>query len=159
MGLAAIHAGRSESMRRPGRIEKGRRLLVVLAVVAVSGILFGGFVRIPYGQSETVREIMEEKLDHAHGILEALIFEDFDEIEANAAWLGLLAEAAEWHVYQTPDYTRYSTEFFKSVGALGEAAKKKDLEGAAAAYADMTTKCVRCHKYVRGVRHAAVRTP
>lgn len=145
-------------MRRNLRTGTGRAGAKASLVVLLVGIAAAtGWGHMASGQSDTVRAIMQEKLDHAHGVLEAMIFEDLEAVETDAAWLSLLAEAAEWHVYETPEYTKYSTEFFKSVGALSEAARSKDLEGAAAAYAQMTVSCVSCHKYVRGVRQASAR--
>ena len=46
----------------------------------------------------------------------------------------------------------HSVEFRRTADAITAAAKKKNLDGAALAYVDMTMKCVNCHKYVRGVR-------
>jgi cytochrome c556 len=56
---------------------------------------------------------------------------------------------------QTPEYSQRSAEFRRAADALTEAARKRNLDGATLAYVDVTTKCVSCHKYVRGVRIAA----
>jgi cytochrome c556 len=55
-------------------------------------------------------------------------------------------------VLQTPEYHDRSMEFRRSADAMTEAARKKNLEGAALAYVDVTMKCVACHKYVRQVK-------
>jgi hypothetical protein len=38
-------------------------------------------------------------------------------------------------------------------------ARQKNLDGAALKYVELSLKCVNCHKYVRGVRMAAIAEP
>jgi hypothetical protein len=46
----------------------------------------------------------------------------------------------------------HSNDFRRSADSIVQAAKAKNLDGAALAYVDMTLTCVRCHKHVRKVR-------
>jgi len=55
-------------------------------------------------------------------------------------------------VLQTPEYRERSNDFRRSVNAITDAARKKNLEAATLAYVDSTLKCVSCHKYVRQSR-------
>jgi hypothetical protein len=57
-------------------------------------------------------------------------------------------------VLQTPEYLQQSQDFRRTADAVTEAAKKKNLDGTALAYVELTMKCINCHKYVRGVRMA-----
>ncbi len=127
--------------------------LFTIAVVAVS--LWGTL--LPSRQSDPLETIMQWKLEYAHNLLQALILEDFEAIDRNSERLQRLSEASNWNVIRTHEYTRHNSEFRLAVDALKTAAQEKDLDAAALAYAEMTFKCVQCHKYVRGVERAGLR--
>ncbi len=110
-------------------------------------------------ESDKVAIFMKAKLEHSQKVLEGLTMEDFDKIAKNAQEMSLLSQASTWQVLQTPEYHDRSVEFRRSVDGLTEMARKKNLEGAALAYVDVTMKCVSCHKYVRKVRMSRVDAP
>jgi cytochrome c556 len=101
-----------------------------------------------------VREFMRRKLTHSEQVLEGLATEDFKSIAQHAQQLSLLSQATTWQVLQTADYLDHSSEFRRAADRLTEAARKKNLDGAALAYVDMTMSCINCHKYVRETRAA-----
>lgn len=101
-----------------------------------------------------VRDFMRQKLVHSQKVLEGLTVDDLEMVAKHSQDLSLLSQAASWQVLQTPEYLDRSAEFRRAVDTLTEAAQKKNLDGAALAYVDVTMKCVSCHKYVRGVRIA-----
>jgi hypothetical protein len=105
-------------------------------------------------EADKVAIFMRAKLEHSQKVLEGLTLEDFDKIAKHSQEMSLLSQASTWQVLQTPEYHDRSVEFRRSVDGLTEMAKKKNLEGAALAYVDVTMKCVSCHKYVRRVRMA-----
>jgi cytochrome c556 len=109
--------------------------------------------------TDKVAIFMRAKLEHSQKVLQGLTMEDYDMIAKHAQEMSLLSQASTWQTLQTPEYHDRSVEFRRSVDALTEAAKKKNLEGAALAYVDATMKCVSCHKYVRKVRMARVDEP
>jgi hypothetical protein len=121
-------------------------------------LIIGGGVVLPTSArcQDNVAIFMKAKLTHAQQVLKGLALEDFDLIAKHAQAMSLLCEDENWMVLQTPEYRERSTEFRRSVDAITEAAKKKNLEGAALGYVDATMKCVNCHKYVRKVRMAKV---
>lgn len=139
-----------------------RRLLVATLSVAAVGVALSGAMsnmtssstNVQAQEPNKVSEFMRAKLNHSQRVLEGLAVEDFDLIAKNAQELSLLSQATTWQVLQTAEYRERSTEFRRSADALSEAARKKNLEGAALAYVDVTMKCVNCHKYVRQVRMA-----
>lgn len=109
------------------------------------------------GQSQDLtapKVFMRGKLDHSQKLLESLVMEDFDGLAKQSQQLSLLSLAASWQVIQTPEYAQQSLEFRRAADAIHNAAEKKNIDGAALAYVEMTMKCVNCHKYVRGVRMA-----
>jgi cytochrome c556 len=103
---------------------------------------------------DDLRDFMHAKLTHSQKVLEGLTSNDFDLIAKHAEQLTQVSQASNWQVLQTEDYIEQSREFRRASSAVRDAAKKKNLDGAALAYVDMTMKCVNCHKYVRGVRLA-----
>jgi hypothetical protein len=110
-----------------------------------------------YGESQdqaAPKVFMRAKLDHSQKLLEALVMEDFDGLAKQSQNLSLLSLAASWQVIQTPEYAQQSLEFRRAADAVHNNAEKKNIDGAALAYVQMTMKCVNCHKYVRGVRMA-----
>ena len=106
-------------------------------------------------QRAAPKDFMRSKLDHSQKLLEGLTLEDYDDIAKHAQELSLLSLAASWQVLQTPEYAQQSLEFRRAADAVVSAAKKKNLDGAALAYVELTMKCINCHKYVRGTRMAA----
>jgi cytochrome c556 len=97
---------------------------------------------------------MRAKLAHSQKLLEGLTTANFDLLAKHSQELALLSQATNWNVLQTEDYLQHSIEFRRAANAVTEAAKQKNLDGATLAFVDMTMKCVRCHKYVRGVSMA-----
>jgi hypothetical protein len=103
-------------------------------------------------QPNQVKGYMKIKLTQAQKVLEGLALEDFDMIAKNAQAMNLLSRDTNWTVLQTSEYARQSEEFQRTTDAIREAAKKKNLDGAALGYVELTMKCIQCHKYVRDAR-------
>lgn len=101
-----------------------------------------------------VRVFMRQKLAYSQKVLEGITMDDLEMVVKNSQELSLLSRETTWQVLQTPEYLQRSIEFRRAADALTEAAKKKNLDGAALAYMDVTMKCVTCHTYVRDVRMA-----
>lgn len=108
---------------------------------------------------ETIEKFMRAKLTHSQVLLEALAVEDYDKLVKSSQEMSLLTLAESWQVLQTADYLHESMAFRRSADALNAAAKKKNLDGAALAYVEMTMNCVRCHKMVRHAKMAAAEQP
>jgi hypothetical protein len=108
---------------------------------------------------DKVALFMRAKLEHSQKVMEGLATENFDLIAKNAQAMSLLSMAEDWQVLETPEYNQHSQEFRRSADAITDAAKKKNLDGAALAYVDTTLKCVNCHKYVRKVKLARLEPP
>ncbi len=105
-------------------------------------------------QRANLKDFMRVKLGHSQKVMEGLVLEDFDEIAKNAQEMSLLSLAETWQVFETPEYVEYSRKFRNAADALTDAAKQKNLDRATLAFNQVTTKCVECHKYVRGIRMA-----
>jgi hypothetical protein len=127
-----------------------------LALTGILAVIFGGLLVVA-GNSDPpptnkVGDYMRVKLTHCQKVLEGLTIEDFDEIAKNSQAMSLLSQTSNWQVLQTAEYLQQSQDFRRTADAVTEAAKTKNLDGAALAYVELTMKCINCHKYVRGVR-------
>ena len=109
--------------------------------------------------SKDLKVFMDAKLEHSQKLLKGLTLQDFKAIKKEAQELSLLSRASTWQVLQTEDYIQHSREFRRAADDIRAAAEKNNLDGAALAYVDMTMSCVRCHKYVRGVKMADLGLP
>ena len=120
--------------------------------VVLAGLLAASARSQP--QQQGVSQLMRMKLEHSQKVLEGVAVEDFKLISDNARSLTALSQAAEWRVFQTPEYRQYSAEFRRTADALAAMADAKNLDGAALNYVQLTMTCVNCHKYVRVIRLA-----
>lgn len=132
-----------------------RLSLICLAAGTVLACLLTPLALSQRPDKPDVKDFMRGKLTHMQKVLEGITTEDYDLIRKDANQLVLLSHAAEWRVLMTPEYQQHSAEFRRTAQSVVDAAKKKNLDGAALAYVDMTMKCVTCHKYVRSVRMAS----
>ena len=106
-----------------------------------------------------VHEFMRLKLENSQKVLEGLAVEDFDLIAKNAQALDLMSKATNWQVLQTEQYVRLSQDFQRTAEAVRDAAKKRNLDGAALGYVELTMQCINCHKYVRDERAQTEKLP
>jgi hypothetical protein len=103
-------------------------------------------------EDKKITELMQSKLRHSQKVLEGVAVGDFKEIAANAEDLIAISKEAEWRVLKTPQYELRSNEFRRTADELVKNAEAKNLDAAALSYVELTMTCVKCHKYVRGVR-------
>ena len=128
-----------------------RNQLVRLAFILAIAGCFSGITKSASAQ-DALSAFMKAKLVHAEKTLEGLVKEDFDLVAKHSQAISLLCEDVTWMVLKTPEYQERSNEFRRSVNAITDAARKKNLEAATLAYVDATLKCVSCHQHVRKVR-------
>ncbi len=136
----------------PTPVPSGFRTLVVMAALVActaGGVWLAATAADGPPQPDKVAVFMRAKLAHSQNVLEGLTTEDYELIEEGAQELALASLDSNWQVLHTEDYARQSAEFRRACGTLRDAAKEKNLDGAALAWMDVTLKCVQCHKYVR----------
>jgi hypothetical protein len=98
---------------------------------------------------DALSDFMKAKLVHSQKTLEGLAKGDYELIAKHSQAINLLCDDEKWAVLKTMEYHERSKEFQRSVYAITEAARNKNLEAATLAYVDSTLKCVSCHNYVR----------
>jgi cytochrome c556 len=128
---------------------KSRMMVAIASLITVVLVSQTG-----HGQKPDLRDFMRAKLKLSQSILEGLVREELDPVARAANDLKLLSLDSSWQVLQTPEYLEYSRRFRDDADTLREAAKKHKLDAATVAFNQVTTRCVECHKYVRGVRMA-----
>jgi cytochrome c556 len=126
---------------------KRRVLIITFLLTVVTGF------SVALAQSKrnrAAKEFMREKLELSQRVLEGITTEEYDLIIAKGARLSAMTKAADWRLFENPDYDQQSLMFRRQVDALVKAAKDKNLDAATLAYVRMTMNCVDCHKLVRG---------
>jgi cytochrome c556 len=124
----------------------GRWLFLLATMVGTTGIGSAALCE------DALSDFMKAKLVHSQKTLEGLAKADYELIAKHSQAISLLCEDELWAVLKTPEYQQRSDEFRRSVNAITDAARKKNLEAATLAYVDSTLKCVSCHKYVRNTK-------
>lgn len=98
-------------------------------------------------------EAMKEKRLRAHAVLDALTAGDAEAVRKNAQSLSEIADMRVFAAgYKTDRYKFQAQAFRAAVEDMLAAAKAKNLDAAALAYADMTRTCVKCHTHFRGIK-------
>jgi hypothetical protein len=129
-----------------------------LAMTLLGLVVVGGWAASRSSAEPKVNDVhtfMQVKLEDSKKVLEGLTTENFDLMVKNSQEMSLLSEDALWQVLQTPEYVQRSADFRRITDRLTEAARKKNLDGAALAYVELTMSCIECHKYVRDQRSGA----
>ncbi len=130
---------------------KPQTLLITTLTLAFVGTWFS---QAQTSTKPTTKEIMKEKLDYAHFLLNGIATENFDLIANNAEKLNQLSLSTVWREGRTPEYEALSADFRRHAVALTKAAKDRNLDAASLAYVQMTLSCVNCHKYMRNSKMA-----
>jgi len=104
--------------------------------------------------NSTVQDLMRQKLESAHAILDALALEDFTKIEYHAKLLKEISHATTWYKADSEDFRHHAKSFQNSADYLAEQAKLRSLEGASLGYIRVQLDCIECHKVVRAAKKA-----
>jgi hypothetical protein len=130
-----------------GQMKTSIKFMLVLLVLVLSA------PALP-GQTPSTRRVMREKLTHSQRILEAILTSDFALLDRETAALTRVTETAAWQALRSPEYLRQSEAFLTANRALNEAAKNRDLDGAAELYTSLTMSCFACHRHMKDSRIA-----
>jgi len=97
-----------------------------------------------------LKELMQSKLKQSQLILEGIAVEDFDKLASSSDRLLLITQQAEWLAFDDDQYRAQSDAFRRAVKQIGTEARRRNVDGAAMGYVQMTLACVNCHKAMRG---------
>jgi hypothetical protein len=107
-------------------------------------------------QAQTARTggVMREKLGHAQRLLEALTTSNRELLVHESTEMVRISKSPQWAELKTRDLKAYTETFLKTVAALDAAARRNDLDTAAAEYSAMTMACYQCHRRLKDLRVA-----
>jgi cytochrome c556 len=92
---------------------------------------------------------MKQKLSHSQSLFQALAEANFDQLAESAAKLATLNKVEEFVRHRNPKYKAQLDIFQYATEELGRQAEKKNIEGAALAFHQLTLSCVNCHRQLR----------
>jgi len=127
---------------------------IALGLALGTGMALDGAGRPAAAQLPNLDEIMRNKLQHGQDLMEAVVLGQHTAVERHAYELTLLSEASTWTALRTPQYLEQAAGFRDSATRLMEAAQQQDMDRVAAAYTELVTTCVQCHRHVRGAARA-----
>ena len=106
-------------------------------------------------QTTALNRVMRQKLEQSQGMLAAVVMSNWADLERRSEALVRITNDPAWAVLNTPEYAKQSQAFLRAAQDLVDAAKRRDLDAAPAAYVSLTLSCVQCHRYVARARIAA----
>jgi hypothetical protein len=106
-------------------------------------------------QTTALNRVMRQKLEQSQGMLAAVVMSNWTDLERRSEALVRITNDPAWAVLNTPEYAKQSQAFLRAAQDLVDAAKRRDLDAAPAAYVSLTLSCVQCHRYVARARIAA----
>jgi cytochrome c556 len=92
---------------------------------------------------------MKQKLSYSQSIFAALAAGDFDSLSDSAEKLITLNKVEEFVKHRNLKYKAQLEIFQFATEELARQAEKKNVEGAALAFHQLTLSCVNCHKLLR----------
>jgi cytochrome c556 len=123
-----------------------RTLTLVCTLAALGGIAIALAADEPAKKPSVW---MRTKLENSQKVLSGLATEDFDAIAQNAKSMNNLSEL-EKHVRSNAPGYRTQLQIFRAANDdLIKQANKKNLDGCALAFNQLTLSCVNCHKALR----------
>lgn len=92
---------------------------------------------------------MQKKLDYSKAVLESLTKGEFEQLADNAEQMRLLGKIEGFVRRKNEDYRVQLQTFDVANQELVRQAKRRNAEGAALAFNQLTTSCVACHVLLR----------
>jgi mono/diheme cytochrome c family protein len=126
--------------------------LLVIGAVALMGVFW---LRTAESQTVQTQQVMRQKLVESQQLLGALTTSNWTVLAERSRELQALTNQPGWQVLQTPEFRTYTTDFQKAAQAVAAAAMQRDQRTALAAYTQLVTSCVECHRYVARARIAS----
>jgi hypothetical protein len=95
---------------------------------------------------------MKKKLEYSEKILAGLTSGDFDQVKENAKEMHALGNIEAFFRIRSPGYRTQFLIFENANDELIAQADKKNYEGVALAFNQLTNSCVNCHKQLREMK-------
>jgi cytochrome c556 len=108
-------------------------------------------------QTVETKRVMQQKLAQSQQLLGALVTSNWMALSQRTAALQALTSQPGWQVLTTPEFRDQTAAFQRATQALAAAGNQRDQRTALAAYNQLVTSCVECHRYVARSRIAELR--
>ena len=96
---------------------------------------------------------MKKKLEFSQHILSGLATADFEQISKSASSMNKLSQIEKWTRRTNAEEYRTQLRIFRFANEdLVRQADKKNIDGAAMAFSQLTLSCVNCHKLMRDTK-------
>jgi cytochrome c556 len=99
------------------------------------------------------RDFMLTKLLFMQNALGGLTTGDMLEVASAAKEIGEITKASKWVSIDDEQFRKYEAEFQVAAQRLIEAAKTDSIDAATLRFQMLTTSCIDCHKYIRGIHY------
>lgn len=100
-------------------------------------------------QEKSASVWMAKKLDYSKEILAGITVADSDRVKVAAGHMRALNKVEAFVHARNPAYREQLKAFQDANEEILRRSEADDLEGAATAFSQMTTSCIRCHKVLR----------
>jgi cytochrome c556 len=108
-------------------------------------------------QTVETKRVMQQKLAQSQQLLAALVTSNWMALSQRTAALQALTSQPGWQVLTTPEFRDQTAAFQRAMQALAAAATQRDQRTGLAAYNQLVTSCVECHRSMARSRIAEVR--
>jgi hypothetical protein len=112
-------------------------------------------------QGPALSAVMNDKAENAQRLVRPLVTGDFAGVDYFAERLGNITstEIASWQARPEPQYLKQANRFVEAVQQLRAASRDRDVERTTAAYGNLLSSCVGCHRQVRAARTISLTPP
>jgi len=126
-----------------------------LCILVLAGLIVAPLFETTHAADEVANQEkaasvwMKKKLDYSQEILAGIAIADFDRVASAAGNIKTLNKIEAFARARNPAYNEQLKAFRDSNDEILRQAAAKNVDGAAAAFSQMTTSCIRCHKVLR----------
>ncbi len=103
-------------------------------------------------KNEKIRRAMSKKMTHTQNVFKGLVMNDMEMVSRAASSLKKISieapEDLEGNDIDNQLYDHFNLEFIRLTTQLEEMAIKKNPEGVAFVYQNLTANCMACHRYL-----------
>jgi hypothetical protein len=126
---------------------------IAVGVLSFSAFALYGDEKAPTtkkeGEGAPASVWMKHKLEFSQHILAGIATADFDQIIKNAESMRGLSKVEGFVRARTPGYKIYLHQFEQANDEIIKQGYKKNVDGAALAFTQMTISCISCHRHLR----------
>ena len=129
-------------------------ITIAFAAVVLAGSIWPSVIA---AQTLQTSHVMQQKLAESQLLLGDVVTSNWAGLDRHTRALDALTKAPGWDALHLPEFHNQTTAFQKALESLLNAAAQRDQQMAVAAYNELVSSCVACHRYVARSRIAMAR--